>query len=457
MRRGTVSIAIAILAAGARVVSGQTAPAAPPSLAHPADAIGPPVTITLQDALQRATQNDALFQAAAADARSATEDRVQARAGLLPSFSLTTQYIGNQANGVNPNGRFVSMDGVHMYRAWGVVKQEISPSVLTGTPVERARAAEAEAAARLEIARRGLAVTVTRNYYALVVAGRKYATAQQSAGQAERFLEVAQRQQSLGQVAASDVIKARIQSQQQEQAFLEATLALDTARLNLSVLLFPDFSENFSVVDDLSASPALPAFPDVNAMAGRNNPDLLAAQAALSAANQDVRIARFAMLPSVAVEADYGIEANQFALHSPVAAQPELGVLPNLGYAVSVNLSVPVWDWGGQLSRVHQNEAKAQAARTSLSQAQRQLLASLYARYNESLVARTVLDKARDVADLAAESLRLTNLRYSAGESTALEVVDAQNTLVQARNAFDDAGVRYRVALADLQTLTGGF
>ena len=41
------------------------------------------------------------------------------------------------------------------------------------------------------------------------------------------------------------------------------------------------------------------------------------------------------------------------------------------------------------------------------------------------------------------------------GESTALEVVDAQNVLVQARNAYDDAQVRYRVALAELQTLTG--
>jgi len=255
----------------------------------------------------------------------------------------------------------------------------------------------------------------------------------------------------------SDVIKARIQSQQQTQTFTEAALSLDTARLNLSVLLFPDFSENFEVVDDLSASPVLPPFADVNAMAGRNNPDLLAAQAALAAANQDVRIARFGLLPSIAVEADYGIEANEFALHSKIAAQPELGVLPNLGYAVTVNLSVPVWDWGAQLSRVHQNEARAQAAKTSLSQAQRQMLANLYAKYNESLVAKTVLDNARDVADLAAESLRLTNLRYGAGESTALEVVDAQNTLVQARNAFDDAGVRYRVALADLQTLTGGF
>jgi outer membrane protein TolC len=53
--------------------------------------------------------------------------------------------------------------------------------------------------------------------------------------------------------------------------------------------------------------------------------------------------------------------------------------------------------------------------------------------------------------------LRLTNLRYQAGESTVLEIVDAQNTLTLARNAFDDGQARYRVALANLQTLTGSF
>jgi outer membrane protein TolC len=46
-------------------------------------------------------------------------------------------------------------------------------------------------------------------------------------------------------------------------------------------------------------------------------------------------------------------------------------------------------------------------------------------------------------------------LRYQAGEATVLEVVDAQTTLLQARNAFDDGLVRYRMALAALQTLTG--
>jgi len=38
-----------------------------------------------------------------------------------------------------------------------------------------------------------------------------------------------------------------------------------------------------------------------------------------------------------------------------------------------------------------------------------------------------------------------------------LEVVDAQNTMISASNAHDDGQVRYRVALANIQTLTGKF
>jgi outer membrane protein TolC len=48
-------------------------------------------------------------------------------------------------------------------------------------------------------------------------------------------------------------------------------------------------------------------------------------------------------------------------------------------------------------------------------------------------------------------------LRYTAGSATAFEVVDALNTSVTARNAYDDAQARYRAALANLQTLTGNF
>jgi len=450
-----IAAAMSIAAAPARAQQAQPAPPLP--LVHPQPPAGPPIVITLADALDRAKRYDEQFQAAAGEADIAREDRVQARAGLLPALSHTTQYLGNSPNGVNPNGRFVSLDGVKMYRSWAVVRQELSPNVFTQSPLHRARAAEAAAQARLEVAARGLDVTVTRDYYALITAQRRYATAQQTAAQAARFFEIAQQQQRLGQVPRSDVVKAEIQFQQQQQSYREALLAMDTAQLNLAVLLSPTLDQNFTVVDDLNAAPALPDFPEVRSMAAKANPDVRAADEAMQAAEQDVHIARNAFFPSILVEAVYGIEANEFALHSRIAAQPELGVLPNLGYFITVNLTMPLWDWGALRSKLHQSETRTRQAQTTLSFTQRRVLSNLYTMYNEALAARAGVQDLQHVADLAAESLRLANLRYQAGESTALEVVDAQNTLVQARNAADDAGARYRIALAELQTLTGRF
>jgi outer membrane protein TolC len=448
---------VAVLTLAAAPALAQEPQAPPLALVHPEGSAGAPVVVTLQDALERAKKNDAQFQSSIADAASAGEDRAQARAALLPTFSYSTQYLGNQSNGVNPNGRFVSLDGVNMYRSWAAMHQDLSPATFAQTSVKKAQAAEAMVQAKREVAERGLAVTVTRNYYALVAALRRYATAQQASQQAARFLEVSRQQQRLGQVAQSDVIKADIQSRQQQQSYREAELAMDNARLALAVMLFPALTENFTVVDDLNAAPALPPFADARAMAERGNPDLRAADEALKAAGQDVRLARNALRPSLAVDAVYGIEANEFALHSRIAAQPELGVLPNLGYFVTLNATVPIWDWGGLRSKIRQSETRERQAQVTLTQTQRQVVSNLYSMYNEALAARSAVESLRQVANLAAESLRLTLLRYQAGESTALEVVDAQNTLVQARNADDDAETRYRVALAELQTLTGSF
>jgi outer membrane protein TolC len=55
----------------------------------------------------------------------------------------------------------------------------------------------------------------------------------------------------------------------------------------------------------------------------------------------------------------------------------------------------------------------------------------------------------------AAESLRLTALRYSAGEATALEVVDSQSSSVATGPAQADGMVRYQAASAGFQVLTG--
>ncbi|HXJ93456.1 MAG TPA: TolC family protein [Terriglobia bacterium] len=449
---------------GAQQPATPTEPAEPQvQLAEPGGAAqtGPPLTLTLQDALERARQNDAGYLSAVTDARNAHEDRIQARAALLPSVSTTTQELLTTGASVLTTGRFVTNDGVHVYRAWGVFHEDLSPNLFTMNGYRRASSAEALAQAKEEIARRGLVVTVTQGYYGFVIAQRRYATAQQAAGQASQFLKSTQEQEHAGQAAHSDVIKAQIQSEQQQQALEDARLVMENARVSLAVILFPSFNENFTLVDDLDQPPALPPFEDARQMAVRANPDLKVAMESLREANLDVSAGRNAFLPTLAIDEDYGIEANVFALRGQVAGAAGTDKANqfqnNLGNFVTANLQFPVWDWGALRSKLHQAEWRRQQARVELSLAQRKLISSLYSSYNEAAEAHAAADRLRRAAELASESLRLTALRYTAGEATALEVVDAQNTLTQARDAYDDAGARYRIALAQLETLTGSF
>jgi outer membrane protein TolC len=390
------------------------------------------------------------------DVNQAHEDLLQARAAQRPTASFKSDYLGTQGNGVLPSGRFVTNDGVHVYREWGVVHQDFM-AALTKTGPRRAEAAETLAQARADIARRGLTVTVTKAYYGLLTGQRKYATAQQALDQAKRYLDITQALERGGEVPHSDTVRADFQYSQQEQAFEEAKLAMDNARLDLAVLLFRDFDQNFTVVDDLTLASALPAFPDVQAMAERENPDLRAANAALRATALDVSIARQAFLPTLTADVAYGIEANAFALHSTVAAAPDKGKLPNLGYFATISLNVPVWDWGARSSKVRQAQLKRDQANVELSAAQRTLIRNLQGYYHEAQTARDQVDRLRHSMDQAAENLRLNGLRYQAGEATILELVDAQTLLTGARNAYDDGLVRYRMALANLQTVTGTF
>ena len=415
-----------------------------------------PPTLTLQDALARAQMNAPELLAAISEANAAREDILQARAAQRPGVSFRSDYLGTQGNGVLPSGRFVTNDGVHLYRDWGVVHQDFT-AALTRTAPQRAAALEALAQARAEIARRGLAVTVTKAYYALLTAQRKYATAQQALDQAKRYLDISQSLERGGEVPHSDVVRADFLNSQLQQAFSEAKLAMDNARLDLAVLLFRDFNQNFTIVDDLTLTPTVPEFPEVQSMAERQNPDLRAANAALRAAQLDVTLARQAFLPSLTADAAYGIEANAFALHSTVAAAPDKGPLPNLGYFVTISLNVPLWDWGSRSSKVRQAQFKREQANVELSATQRTLIRNLQGFYQEAQMAREQVDILRRAMDQAAENLRLNGLRYQAGEATILELVDAQSLLTGARNAYDDGLVRYRLAIASLQTLTGTF
>jgi len=449
---------ILVLLASARPSFAQVTLTVPPQSGGATPTLGAPITITLQDALQRARQNDPQYRSAITDLGLAREDRVQARAGVLPNLSYNNSFIYTQGTGPLPAScttttagcpasKFIANNGVHEYISQADVHQSLSLTNLAD--YRRSAAALAQARAKAEIATRGLVVTVTQAYYGLVVAQRRYATAQRADAEAARFLDISVKLENGGEVAHADAIKARIQAQQQQRDLQEAQLAMERARLDLAVLLFPDFNQDFAVVDDLQTPEPLPTFEEVEAAGKKNNPDLRAALAAYEVANHEVTAAWGGLLPALSVDYFYGIDSNKFAIRT--------NGVRNLGYSTVATLQIPIFSWGADRSKLKQAELRRDQAHVELNYAQKRLLSHLRQFYLEAKTARSEMETLATSAELAADSLRLTTLRYQAGESTVLEVVDAQNTLTQARNAYDDGQSRYRVAVANLQTLTGTF
>jgi len=293
---------------------------------------------------------------------------------------------------------------------------------------------------------------VVQNYFAVAAAEQKLSVARRTADEGEKFFELTQNLEKGGEVAHSDVIKAELQVQDRRRQLQEAQLALLNARLDLAVLLFPDFNDNFELTDDLHASIPLPPRGEFEAQAAHENPDIRAALSAVQAAGQDVNSARAGYLPSVSLDYWYGIDAERYATYTATSAG---GRLNNLGASAMATLNLPIWNWGATQSRVRQAELKRDQAKLELSFTQRKLLAEMRSRYSEAETSLNEMAGLQRSAELAADSLRLTTLRYKNGEATVLEVVDAQTTFSQANAAYQDGALRYRVALANLQTLTG--
>src|SRR3954464_65171 len=250
----------------------------------------PDAPLTLQAVLDQARANSQQFRAAQLASNLAAEERKQARGALLPSLNGFSQYIYTQPNGT-PSGIWVPNDGPRIYAMWLNVHGDVF-SLQKWSEYRGAAAAEAVARARADIAARGLVATIVQNYYGLGAAQRKVANAQQSLREAQQFLDITQKQENGGEVAHSDVIKAQIQVRQRGREAQDAELAALKARLGLSVLVFPDFRDTFSVVDDLQTMTPLLPLTDLKATAATNNPDLRVAEASVQQETIGIGVAR---------------------------------------------------------------------------------------------------------------------------------------------------------------------
>ncbi|HKO19699.1 MAG TPA: TolC family protein [Acidobacteriaceae bacterium] len=447
-------------------------PSAPtPAQTMPAPAAASTAVITLDEAINRARVNEPTFAAAVAAQKNAALDRSIARAALLPNVAYHNQYLYTQPvrcpvsnaicaenAGVNSSNasvsnpaintgapRFIANNTVHEYISQAQANETIG--IQQFNALSRATAAEVLASAELEVARRGLVATVANLFYSSSTSSRRVTVAERAAREAADVTQLTQQRETAREVAHADVIKAQLDQQQRERDLTDARLNADKARLELGVLLFPDPRTPYTL-NVPTGVPPVPARTDVETALAKRNPELQSAMASMHLANLGVTAAKAAYLPDLAFNYSYGIDAAQFATHALDGSR-------NLGYSASVTLDIPVWDWFTTRDRIRQSEINRQTARTVLTNTQRKLIATLEEDYAEAVAAHDQLASLNDSVATAAESLRLTRLSYTAGETTILSVVDAEHSLTAAETAREDGIVRYETALANLQLLTG--
>ena len=444
-----------LLCAATAFVSGQTA-------AAQAQASGTTISqhssatsgnvVTLKQAIDLARKNEPNFAAALASSKVAALEHGNAVAALLPSAVYHNQYIYTQPQSIlpgtllsaaNQTPRFIANNATHEYVSQAVVTEALS--LQQAAAVAQTKAAAEAADAELEVARRGLVAAVVSLYFNVGAARNKSRIAQQAVAEAADFLKVTEQREEAREAAHADVIKAELQLQQRQRDLDDARLAEEKAKLELGVLLFADPHTDYMLADNpLPMEEQQQFFTDAH----QENPSVAAAAASLQAAQMDLQGARAAYLPGLTLNYFYGIDAPQFAVNGPAGER-------NLGYAATATLDIPVWDWLTTHRTVREKASIRNATKVALTAAQRRLVADTDEAWSEANTAKNQLASLNQSRDTARESLRLTRMRYVAGEATVLEVVDAQSSFIAAANAREDGILRYEAAIANLQILTG--
>ncbi len=413
-----------------------------------------PIHISFAQAEESARKIEPAWLAQQTARGSAVYDRRMALAGLLPQATYHGEALYTQPNGVPDSGPlpgtvgpvFIANNSVREYISQARVTDKLS---LTGVARYRqAGALSKQAQAQAEIAARGLHVVVTLDYYAVLAAQHKLAAAQSAEQEAGRFDDLTRKLEAGREVAHADVLKAQLQREQRQRDLADARQALLVAKESLGVLLFPDPSTPYDLDDTLNTQPDLPAATQVRALAAHFNPEMRSALANLQVAKEDVRAAWGGYFPTLTLAYNYGIDAPYFEATGPSGQQ-------FLGYSIGAGLDISLWNWFTTHDKIKQSQLREHQAQAGLDYAQRQLIAALDQSYNELRAAATIFTSLQASVGQAQESLRLTTLRYQAGEASVLEVVDAQNTLFAAESAVADGAARYHVARANLEQWTG--
>jgi outer membrane protein len=423
-----------LLAAAAMMVSAGAVSAQQPLL-----------TLTLDEAVERALENSPQVVQARAGVEAAEWSERRAGAAYLPSLSLGTSagLSGSGAIGGDPN---LPVTGVREgYSAGLSTSLDVYDGGRRPAEVERSRAEVFAAEAGLSERRYTAILSTQRAFFEVArsadlveVAHSRLATAEQSFAAAERRMRV-------GSATTSDVLRAELELSRARQSVLEAENQHRNATFTLGRVVGLDGPVGAELTDREREPRELTLGPDeVIEMVLAASPSVSTAQASVRSADASTRVASAQYLPRVSLSSGYNWSASQLGFDNS-----------RTGWSVGLNLSLPIFDRFQREASVADARNRANTAAVQLADARRAAQTEAERLLGSLRLAEQRVELSEHAVRVAEEDLRVQQIRYDLGTSTMLDQIASQTAVAEARQGLISARYDYQIAFAELEALLG--
>ena len=406
-----------------------------------------PLRLSFADAVAQAAGRAPAVTLAGLRADQARAQLRETRAPLLPDLSVTGSWVSQT---LNPQAFGFDLPGFALPRVLGPFdlydgRLHLSQTLFDYASIARVRAARsalagAQADSGLSVE---TAVQVTAMAYLRGVRARAVVAAREAdSALAAELVGLAQAQTDAGVGTAIDVTRAQTQLVAAEGGLIVARNELERSRIDLARALGMAPDAPLELTDTLAATLPVIDLPggrdSLVALALVQRPDLGAERARGLAAQRAGAAIAAERLPRLDLSANYG--ANGLAPADVIATRQ-----------IAVQVTVPILDGFRRQGREAEQQAVVQASAVRVADLGRQVAADVDA-------ARLDLASSAQQEAIAAERLRLAQAeldqareRFKAGVAGNIEVINAQSSLVRARDIDIDArfgAAAARVALA---------
>jgi outer membrane protein len=268
-----------------------------------------PVTMTLEEAISLARQNNPLYRQTANDESVADWNVREAYGSFLPSLSLNGG-MSYSASGTPRIGIFSSAElGISRLPANYSSSYSIGMNLnLSGSTIFRAVEAKANQGAtekRVAAATYQLSTDVTRQYLAALRAADGVEIARSALESTEEALRLAQARAAAGDATRIDAGQAEVDRGRTEVLLLQAENLARTAKLGLLQTVGIELERDFELTSTFEVFEPRYDLEQLRAIAVTSNPTLAAARADEAAANAASRAAKTTYLPSFNISAGW--------------------------------------------------------------------------------------------------------------------------------------------------------